>query len=88
MNRLNVFTLEAIEYLAQKHSFEVIEFSTPGILDLDIIEDAIKDNPQIEIPRFIRYVLENRGKNVRNTFQEFLQSSQLSSYGRILLRKI
>ena len=87
-DRLNVFTVEAIQYLAQKYSFECLELSTPGILDVQIIEDALKSNPHLEIPRFIRYMIENRDENIKNAFQEFLQSSQLSSYGRILLRKV
>ena len=86
-DRLNVFSIEGLQRLFDRHDFECIELSTPGILDVEIVEKAIQQNPQIEIPRFIEYFLKNRNVETRKSFQDFLQMNLLSSYGRILLRK-
>ena len=86
-DRLNVFSVEGLRVLFEKHGFEVLEFSTPGILDLEIVNRAVSKNPDILLPRFVSYVLNNRDETVKNSFQEFLQAGLLSSYGRILLRK-
>jgi hypothetical protein len=86
-DRLNVFSVEGLKCLFQRHHFECLEFSTPGILDVEIVEKAIEHNPEIKLPRFAEYLLRSRNEETRRSFQEFLQKNLLSSYGRILLRK-
>jgi uncharacterized LabA/DUF88 family protein len=86
-DRLNVFSVEGLKALFARNGFECIEFSTPGILDLEIVDKAMEDHPEIRPPRFLEYVLRNRGVETRQSFQEFLQENLLSSYGRILIRK-
>lgn len=86
-DRLNVFSVEGLYSLLERHDFECLEFSTPGILDVEIVTKAINENPDIKLPRFIEYLLRNRGEAVKRSFQEFLQEGLLSSYGRILIRR-
>ena len=86
-DRLNVFSVEGLQILFKRHNFECLEFSTPGILDVEIVAKTLQQNPEIELPRFIRYMLKNREENGRKAFQEFLQANLLSSYSRILIRK-
>ncbi len=86
-DRLNVFSVEGLYSLFDRFGFECLEFSTPGILDVEIVTDAIKKNPEIKLPRFVEYLLQNRSEAVKRSFQEFLQEGLLSSYGRILIRK-
>lgn len=86
-DRLNCFTVEGLKALFARHGFECIEFSTPGILDVEIVAKAAAQNPQLEVPRFVKSLLDNPDDEVRRNFQEYLQSARLSSYGRILLRK-
>lgn len=87
-DRLNVLTVEGFNTLFDRHGFEVLEFSTPGGLDMDIISRAMQSNPEIELPRFISYLLEYRSTEILDGFQEFLQTSLLSSAGRIVIRKL
>jgi hypothetical protein len=87
-DRMNVFSVEGLKALFKRHDFECLEFSTPGILDVEIVEKAIEGGAEISIPRFMEYLLKNRSKETKQSFQEFLQQNLLSSYGRILLRKI
>ena len=86
-DRLNVFSVEGLQQLFQRHKFECLEFSTPGILDVEIVEKAYQENPEIKLPKFVEYLFNKRKSDVKKAFQEFLQANLLSSYGRILIRK-
>ncbi len=86
-DRLNVFSVEGLKVLFDRHHFDCLEFSTPGILDLEIVEKTIENDPEIKVPRFTEYLLRNRSEDTKKSFQEFLQQNLLSSYGRILLQK-
>ena len=87
-DRLNVFSVEGLEALFLRHGFKCLEFSTPGVLDVEIVSNALENNLSSDIPKFVKYLIENRDSNVKRDFQEFLEASLLSSYGRILLQKI
>ncbi len=85
-DRLNIFSLRGLRALFEKNGFECLELSTPGILDVDIVLKVFKDNPKVSLPRFAREII-TADEEVRLRFQQFLQENQLSSYGRILIRK-
>lgn len=86
-DRLNLFSVEGFNALIERHGFECLEFSTPGLFDVEIVANAIKKNPSLSVPKFVSYMLENRNDDDLNRFQLFLQASLMSSYGRILIRK-
>jgi hypothetical protein len=86
-DRLNMLSVEGVEVLAKRQGFEVLEFSTPGVLDVQLVAKAMQADPAIALPRFVEYLL-NRSEDQHRAFQDFLQANLLSSYGRILLRKI
>ena len=86
-DRLNVFTVEGLRALFKRHDFECLEFSTPGILDVELVETAVRHNPEIKLSRPMEYMLRSRGAESKTLFQEFLQENLLSSYARIVLRK-
>lgn len=86
-DRLNLFSVEGLQALFERHNFECIEFSTPGVLDVEMVLSSAKNNPDVNISRFMEYILYNRSLCTRQSFQEFLQKNLLSSYGRIMLRK-
>ena len=86
-DRHNVFSLEGLLSVSKRHNFECVEFSTPGILDVEIVKNAIKEDPEIKVPKFIKYLLESRSRDILSSFQEFLQAGLLSSYCRMLLMK-
>lgn len=82
-DRLNLFSYEGMKSFITKFNFELMELSTPGVLDLQNLR-----NTQAEIPKFFTYLFENRkNDNLLHDFQDFLQSNALSSLGRIVLRK-
>lgn len=86
-DRLNVFSVEGLNALFKRHNFECLEFSTPGILDVEHVETVMQSDPHIKLPKFIEYMLRNRSEESKRLFQEFLQENLLSSYARIVLRK-
>jgi SAM-dependent methyltransferase len=86
-DRLNVFSVEGLKSLFMRHNLECLEFSTPGILDVEIVAKAMERYPDFHIPKFFEYILNNRDEECKINLQEFLQNNLLSSYGRILVRK-
>jgi Zn ribbon nucleic-acid-binding protein len=86
-DRLNCLTVEGFKALFAKHGFECLEFSTPGILDLEIIAQSYQKHPELSLPRFVRDLIQSKDEQTKRSFQEFLQSACMSSYGRILIRK-
>ncbi|MCF8262625.1 MAG: class I SAM-dependent methyltransferase [Melioribacteraceae bacterium] len=81
---MNIFSIEGIVKMFENVGFEILELSTPGSLDLKILENHIND---IELPRFLRDIILNRDEQIKENFQEFLQRGRLSSHLRLLARK-
>jgi hypothetical protein len=83
-DRLTSFSLEGVLKLAQDFDFEVVELSTPGVLDLDNIKNGLDKTSS----RLFEYLLKVRPEEpLRENFQRFLQENQLSSRARIVLKK-
>ena len=87
IDHMNLFPIEGITKLINDNEFKIIELSTPGQLDIEIVKNAIKQNKNIDVPRFISYFIENRDENDHRAFQDFLQMSRLSSHLRIVAQK-
>jgi len=86
-DRINLLSIEAIQGLLKETGFEVIELSTPGRLDVEIVRKAAANNPDIELPEFLRYIFRSRDEKAWHALQDFLQESRLSSYARVMARK-
>jgi len=87
LDRISVFSSEGLRLLFKRHDFEMLEYSTPGLLDLDIVRNAIERDKKLDVPRFIKTLLEKGDDKLYRDFQEFLQTNRLSSFVRVLLRK-
>ncbi len=86
-DRLNVFSVRGFNELLRRHGFECLEFSTPGILDLENVKRTAEHNPGVSLPRFIRNLVCSGDGKLEQAFQEFLQANLLSSYARMVVRK-
>ena len=86
-DRINLLSIEGLTLCLEKGGFEIIELSTPGQLDVELVKNAVEKNNNIKLPRFISYMLNNRDENTHRSFQEFLQYFKLSSHVRIAARK-
>ena len=54
-----------------KEELEIVEINTPGKLDIDIIMNMMHDNPQVDIPDFIKYIYKHRSDDLYNNFPHF-----------------
>jgi len=86
-DRINLLSIEAIHNILTESGFEVIELSTPGRLDVEIVRNALESNPGISVPEFLRYIFKNRDKGAWHSLQDFLQQNRLSSYVRVTAKK-
>ncbi len=84
-HHLNFFNLDSAEILLKRSGFEVVSKSTPGKLDLDIVKNNYREK-DIEIGRFLRYLIEKTEDKVQSEFQTFLQKNNLSSHMRIIAK--
>ncbi len=82
-DRLNILALEALVDSIKNVGFDIIEVSTPGRLDVEIVKRVYEDNPGIPIDSFWKYIFDNRDKNTLHSLQEYLQQFRLSSHVRI-----
>lgn len=87
-DRLNLLSIEALRVQLEKNGYSILDISTPNKLDVEFVRDKIRENKEIEVPHFFRYLFEQRDETVLQSFQDFLQLSHLTSYCRIAARKI
>jgi cyclopropane fatty-acyl-phospholipid synthase-like methyltransferase len=81
---LNFFNPKSITILLKKIGFEVLEVTTPGKLDIDIInnnKDKIKD-------KFWKDFLEYSTEEEKQNMQKYLSENLLSSHMMIVCKKV
>ena len=86
--RLNLFSVEGLEALFERHDFRTMEFSTPGTFDVEIVRRYVQDHPELEWPRFMRYLVHHRDDNAMHQLQNYLQQHLLSSFGRFAVTSV
>ena len=82
-HHINFFNPHSLQLLLEKSGFTILEVTTPGKLDVDIVTKQLQDVNC----NFIRMLLSSGDPQTREKFQEFLQSSLLSSHMMIVARK-
>jgi len=85
-DRTNCFSLRGLEILIENAGFELIEKSTPGVLDLEIVQQHRQKNKSLVLSPF-EELLTQADEATQQSFQSFLQKSGLSSFARIAGRK-
>jgi len=86
-DRLNLLSVEAIQNLLVNNGFKILDLSTPGKLDVELVANTLRENPNIEMPEFLRYIFKYRDEETWESFQDFLQLSRLSSHLRVAALK-
>ncbi|WP_345980673.1 class I SAM-dependent methyltransferase [Sulfurimonas sp. HSL3-2] len=82
-HHLNFFNPKSIEKLLVEVGFEVLEISTPGKLDIDIMNNNILDIKD----RFWKNFLEQSSESEKANMQKFISEHLLSSHMMILCKK-
>ena len=80
---LNLLSIDGLNLLIERSGFGLIELSTPGQLDVELVQLAAKEDPSIKLPSFVSYLLNHRDAEAKEDFQEFLQKHRLSSHVRV-----
>jgi len=82
-HHINFFNPHSLSLLMRNEGFEVLEISTPGKLDVDIV---LKQTDDVQC-EFVRNLLMRSNESVRGRIQEILQETQMSSHMMIVARK-
>ena len=85
-DRTNCFTLEGLKQMLGRFGFSLVEVSTPGVLDVQIVEEHRRRMPELAFSPLERQIL-SASAEARSAFQSFLQEWGLSSFARIVARK-
>lgn len=85
-HHINFLSTAGIETLIARAGLELVELTTPGELDVDIVANALAEDPSLPVSRFARRVvaLDEPG---RRAFQEFLRNNGMSSHVRAIARR-
>ncbi|MBN1431650.1 MAG: hypothetical protein JW931_02650 [Methanomicrobiaceae archaeon] len=86
-DRVNALSRKGMNILFERHGFKPVEYSTPGILDFNNVEQEYRSVPDADIPGFIREMIEKNDEQMKRDFQNFLQINKLSSFVRVVLEK-
>jgi SAM-dependent methyltransferase len=79
-HHLNFLSLEGFERLFARAGFTDVAVETPGQLDVELVQKAVDEGRAPELDRFVALLLERRGPEVHEAFQQFLQVARLSSH--------
>lgn len=85
-DRTNCFSLDGLQRLLEAQGFRLLEVSTPGVLDVEIVQAHLQADPSLPLSGFERQMV-GAHPETRSEFQSFLQREGLSSFARIVARK-
>jgi len=82
-HHINLFTPRSLSLLMEKKGFEILEMTTPGKLDVDIVSKQLQD---VQCS-FIRDLLAESNDQIREGLQKIIQETRMSSHMMIVARK-
>jgi SAM-dependent methyltransferase len=85
-HHLNFFNPNSIVLLFKRCGFEVIEVSTPGRLDWDIVEGMIKKE-NTDLGRFWNLIANTKDEKCKSQLQQWISNNNLSSHMRVVAKK-
>lgn len=85
-HHINLISVKGMERLVERAGLHLMELSTPGQLDVDIVRNMIKENPELPVPRFVSTLLNAAEGDTGHEFQDFLKRNKLSSHIRVVAR--
>ncbi len=78
-------SVKGITMFLENNGFEVLEITTPGVMDVKYVMDDVDKLGDRE--EFVRYLLKEGDEKNLQEFQRFLQKSGMSSFIRVIARK-
>lgn len=64
--------------------FTVVEYSTPGELDVQAVADVCRSNPEVRLPPILHDLVLHEDEQVGRAFQEVLQQACLSAHVQLV----
>jgi SAM-dependent methyltransferase len=85
-HHINFLSVAGFERLFSRAGLIDIEVITPGVLDVDIVRNALREHPQVlEGQRFMSRLV--RDERLAALFQQFLADNRLSSHVWVMARR-
>lgn len=85
-HHINLISVKGTERLIERSGLKLIELSTPGQLDVDIVRNMLNEHRNLTLPRFISSLLKTSGEETLQGFQRFLSQNRLSSHLRVVAK--
>lgn len=86
-DKLNLPTVEGLYQIFAAPTWELLELSTPGMFDVEMVRRAIEAEPKVPWPRVVRALVERSDASGRTALVELLQSRRLTSFARLVARR-
>ena len=84
--KINLLSYEGMSVLIEKlKGFDILEFSTPGVLDIPNVINHLED--QCDSKFFNCIFTERQYPELLSSFQDYLQMNRLGTFARLALRK-
>lgn len=85
-HHINFFSVDGFGHLFERAGLEVVSITTPGVLDVDIVRNAWRRDPdRFSGDRFVRQLMADDARAA--AFQEFLCANRLSSHAWVFAKK-
>jgi len=85
LEHMYLFSVEGFEHLCEKSSLEILELSTPGLLDIQYLQKYYEKHPGEN--DFFQYFFVHRSLEDRRRFQHFIQEARLSSALKLICKR-
>ena len=86
-DKLNIPSVKGLQLLFPAPKWEILELSTPGMFDVELVRRAIAENPNNSWPRIVRSLVDETDAIGKMALVELLQSQRLSSFARLVIKR-
>jgi len=86
-HHLNFISRAGVSLLLERCGLQEISFTTPGVLDVDIVRNSFADDPENVSDPFLRQLFLQDDEAVLQNLQQFITSNNQSSHMWILAQK-
>lgn len=86
-DKLNLPSIDGLLRQFGANGWELLELSTPGMFDVEIVRRTVAASPDAEWPRVLRALVLGADEVTQQTFTEYLQSRRLTSFARLVARR-
>ena len=87
-DKLNLPTVTGLQKMFAEPNWEILELSTPGMFDVELVRQELERNGGASWPRVVRALVERTDPSGRIALVELLQSLRLTSFARFVFRKL